>query len=474
MRLRVSHTLRFVSLVMAILNPAPTQADEEQFALYFVAIGSSHYAEPDTPFTNGFPRIYGANKSARFVAKRLLSGGARYGVQLTSAAGRFISVRDIHGAIDDVLARMALDAPANPLFVFYFAGHGISEGVAWSQFLVPGDFLYDGNLADKEIERLAHSALTAGNLAERLNTVEGRYLAILDACYEGQEANFDRPVLTGSAIESLKQVASVLRFMNEFHQESPVLFSTTPGSVARTVADPTGSSPDHIAPLARRITLLLDATAEGSRSLSLSQFIAAMRATDLDPATKPVITLATPAGDWDRSFLVFSSPKGLIDERVGTAEQGVLCCQTRPLARPRERTVAGSVVVEAERGEYITEGKTIRFTGELTMAVPEPGTVELTFRYQGEDWELIFDAPDQDRLAEVLYDGAGRYPFSGPGQPGVSISVGSRGCNEVHGSFQIERLEETDGQISAFTAAFEQYCDDNTSPIKGKVRIPGG
>ncbi|MCO5966025.1 hypothetical protein GOB42_24990 [Sinorhizobium meliloti] len=474
MRLRAFRLIPILSLAMAMVNATQSRAEDGQFSLYFVAVGSSHYAEPNMPGEKGFPRIFGANKSTRFVAERLLSGGARHGIQLTSAAGRFISIRDIHGAIDDVLTRMELDAPPNPLLVFYFAGHGISEGVAWNQFLVPGDFLYDGTLADKDIEGLARSTLTAADLMGRLNAGKVRYLAILDACYEGQEKKFEHPVLTGPAIQSLQQVAFALRFMNEFHQESPVLFSTAPGSVVRTVADPTGSSRDYIAPLARRIALLLDATADGSRSLNLARFVSAMRARDLDPETKPAITHSTPADDWDRAFLVFSSPGGRLIERVGTAEHGATCCQAGPFAHLQGRTVSGSVVIEAERGEYITAGETIRFTGDLTVTVPEADTVELRFKYMDEEWEIIFDAPDEDRLAEGSYNGAGRYPFSDPGQAAMSISGRSRGCNEVHGSFQVEQLEESNGSISALTAAFEQHCDDNPSPLKGIVRFTGG
>ena len=46
--------------------------------------------------------------------------------------------------------------------------------------------------------------------------------------------------------------------MNEFHQSSPVLFSTPPGTVIATVDDPVDPGSDPVAPLARRMMILFD------------------------------------------------------------------------------------------------------------------------------------------------------------------------------------------------------------------------
>jgi hypothetical protein len=166
-------------LIAHLLTLSPARA-VGSFSVYFVAVGSSDYGQPADTVTHGLEHIYGANKSAKAVSARLVGGGAKYGVLLTSADGHLVSASDVAHAISLVAEKITADRPPRPLLVFYFAGHGISEGVGWNLFLVPGTFLYAGDLADHDIESIAAATLPASKLVDQLNQTGVHYLAVLD------------------------------------------------------------------------------------------------------------------------------------------------------------------------------------------------------------------------------------------------------------------------------------------------------
>jgi len=301
----------------------------DRYQVYFVTIGSSWYAAPTAPNLHGFSRLRGANKSAREIADHLQRGGARFGTVLTSDDGKFVSLADINNALERVLAQIRADRPSAPLIFFYFVGHGISEGVAWNHFSMPGSFVYRGDASSLPVDALAEKTLHAATLADKLDKTHVPYLVLLDTCYEGTEARFDSPVLTGPAIESLRSVASVLRFSNEFHQDNPILFSTTPGTVVSTVPDPTDAESDPVGPLARRVMILLDGFLNLGHELSLGAFVTRMASTDLDQATKPAVTHAERGNGWDRTLVFPSSSEGQIETRTGTAKLAEVCCELK-------------------------------------------------------------------------------------------------------------------------------------------------
>ena len=241
-----------------------------QFDVYFVSIGSGWYLSSAASGVQGFSRIDGANQSASMVADTLLRGGAAFGVKVTSDDHRVVTLDDIEKAIQQVESRIAAAKPRRPLFVFYFAGHGMSEGIAWSHFSIPGDFTYRGDATDLDLEGLSNSTLYAGALVDELGKLHIPFLVMLDTCYDGKEKRFESPALTAVATRNLKDVAGVLRAFNEFRDTYFVLFAASPGSSVATVENPL--QPDSnisIAPLARRLILSVVARSRcGTISLS--------------------------------------------------------------------------------------------------------------------------------------------------------------------------------------------------------------
>lgn len=88
----------------------------------------------------------------------------------------------------------------------------------------------------------------------------------------------------------------------------------------------------------------------------------------------------------------------------------------------------------------------------------------------GSWWYLEFDASDLPiELGPGVYDDAERYPFQGPGHPGLSISGSGRGCNTLTGRFQIhEHVRDAAGLVRA-TATFEQHCEGGPNALRGCV-----
>ena len=107
---------------------AATAVGQSRFDVYYVAIGSEHYIEVPDPAVHTFDQIDGVRKSARAVADFFDAGGSRYGLVVISDEGRFVGSDDVYGALRKLPAKIRADRAPNPIIVFYFAGHGVSEG----------------------------------------------------------------------------------------------------------------------------------------------------------------------------------------------------------------------------------------------------------------------------------------------------------------------------------------------------------
>ncbi|NOY93966.1 MAG: hypothetical protein GXP55_22510 [Deltaproteobacteria bacterium] len=86
-------------------------------------------------------------------------------------------------------------------------------------------------------------------------------------------------------------------------------------------------------------------------------------------------------------------------------------------------------------------------------------------------WSFEFEASDFQVLGLGVYDGATRYPFNGPNEPGLSVGGGGRGCNMLTGSFEVLELEvDAAGELQRFRANFIQHCEGGTAYMEGQIR----
>jgi|SRR5579862_3193796 len=318
------------TIVLAVCTVLCLAQRPEVYQVYFVSVGSSWYVTPTGRDVHGFSRIPGANTSAKVISGLLVSGGAQYGIELTSEETNLVTVSDIYKAVRDVANRMNADKAPRPLFVFYFAGHGLSEGIAWNHFSVPGNFAYRGDASRLDIEGLSKNTLYSGELVDELQKLGVPFLVLLDNCYEGEERTFESSVLSGPAIRNLSDVGGVLRVMNEFRDTYPVLFSTTPGTAVTTVENPLEpGGATNIGPLSRRFSLSITRRLEREKSVALNALLEDMTSVGLDSLTKPAVTHSPVPQGGEKPFLVQGTGKNVIERRLGTGKAIEICCRLK-------------------------------------------------------------------------------------------------------------------------------------------------
>jgi hypothetical protein len=346
-------------LVLAALAPA-----QQKFDVFYVAVGSGDYATSQLPGIQGFHRIPGATKSAKAVANLLERGGSAFGVTLVSDEEHYVGRDDIVQALSRIFKEIRTTHPPHPLVVVYFAGHGVADGGSWDHFSLPGTFMYRGELLNtisQNSAAMANITLHAGTLVAWLRDANLRFLLLLDNCYEGEPWKFEaKPAVpqpdapcppdpvTSFCLELKKQLAPAIkvdeqakemakgfnemlanfRMANRFENTYPVLFSTTPGTAVRTVADPFNSGPGvtAVAPLARRALIILTPVLNQGDSLSLEAFIQKITSPDLDPLTQPGVTYSHTPSDAGLLIISKGSRKNASESRIGTGTTPVVCC----------------------------------------------------------------------------------------------------------------------------------------------------
>jgi hypothetical protein len=383
---------------------------------------------------------------------------------LISGEDTYISLNDIQAALDNVSGQIVRDHPSTPLLFVYFAGHGMAEGVGWNHFSIPGDMSYTGDPDKLRLDGLTRYALHAGSLADALDKLHVPYLVILDTCSEGRPARFDAPVLTPQASSGLAGVAAALRVVNEFRQESPVIFSSAPGKVVQVVQDPTDPNGEWIGPMARRLLLQFDSAAKSGHTTSLGAVVRGLATAGLDPATQPGVTHATPGSSWDGILFQPGAAPGRLVRTTGSAQSTTVCCKSATEAAQPATSMVGSVTFRGEVGEFITGGRNFTFASPATALRLTQSDDNIVIQAGGDDdgWSISF-APRKGQALKVgTYRGAQRDGFQNDGHPGLAVSSASSGCNAVAGGFTIQSIQfSAVGKIDQLSATFRQRCDDN-------------
>jgi hypothetical protein len=127
---------------------------------------------------------------------------------------------------------------------------------------------------------------------------------------------------------------------------------------------------------------------------------------------------------------------------------------------------AWSVQFTGDQGDYISQGRSWSFGPPADSIQVTASRSLVTFSTR--DWYGAFAAaPGQELVAGARYDGARRYPFN-DAAPGLSISGDGRGCNELSGTFTVNRIEfDAAGALRAFEVTFEQHCEHMAPALRG-------
>jgi hypothetical protein len=154
---------------------------------------------------------------------------------------------------------------------------------------------------------------------------------------------------------------------------------------------------------------------------------------------------------------------------------GMLALAAAPVAA--QQPLEASLSFVSDPGDYIGAGQSRSFTLDTASITSRSGqnggSFGVTvFPFNGGFWFLDIAAPQGAQLVPGAYEGAVRYPFQGPGQPGLSLSGDGRGCNTLTGRFDV--LEATfgpNGYVERFHATFEQHCEGAAAALFGEVQI---
>lgn len=126
---------------------------------------------------------------------------------------------------------------------------------------------------------------------------------------------------------------------------------------------------------------------------------------------------------------------------------------------------AWSAQFTSDQGDYIGQGESWSFAPPAN-GLQVSGTRSHVTLESG-DWTADFTAPPGQQLAVGRYDGARRYPFNDEA-PGLSISGDGRGCNELSGTFTVNKIEfDAAGTLRAFEVTFEQHCEHFVPALRG-------
>ena len=144
-------------------------------------------------------------------------------------------------------------------------------------------------------------------------------------------------------------------------------------------------------------------------------------------------------------------------------------------------TVAGAqaqpttlLFIDSQAGDWVGRGQRFALTpadGTFTASRTFDQGVSVSFSGPSTSWNLHFAAPGPAPLVPGLYEGATRWPFQSPTDPGLDVTGYGGGCGQVAGRFAVlEAVYDVSGNVQRFAADFEQHCDGATPALFGSVR----
>lgn len=470
--------MRPLALVAILCSPLAVNAAAQpgtRPAVHVLVIGSEHYAQPVEDGLSGFGSIPDVGAGAADVAELFQRRGARSTRLLRSDGDTLVSREDVMRAVDATITSARRDRRA--LLVVYFVGHGVSEGFGWLHFSVPGTLVFRGPLEDlAKAPGFDRHAIATTEFADRLRRSGLPFVLILDNCRQGTERDLggvDKVLGTQGA--ALAEAASAaVRDIAALGGRDPVLFSTRPGGVVLSEANPLpGRDQESMGPLARRLFLTLAARRRDG-SLTVGDLVRSLTSPTLDFSTGPAATAARPDPLWDWRLLGRGPPGPMVVVVPATGSSPDACCMAAsPPTRVRLR---GSVrITSAPSEHWLLDG------GPRQMATPDAvlaaevsrGSLSIEAERGPGRWALTLAAPEGGLLAPGRYDGAVRAPFQDAGRPGLSFETAGRACNEVQGTFEIRILEVQYGRLRHLEADARLRCDHLPGEVAVEVRAVG-
>jgi hypothetical protein len=136
----------------------------------------------------------------------------------------------------------------------------------------------------------------------------------------------------------------------------------------------------------------------------------------------------------------------------------------------------GSLSMTSDEGDFVGQGQPRSFdsdSGDVFNVTTTAGSVNGSIQTaDGNWWQMNFGAPQGETLAVGTYDGATRFWFREPSEPGLDISGEGRGCSTITGSFTVTEITFDDtGAVQTFDADFVQHCEGAEPALRGHVHL---
>jgi RTX calcium-binding nonapeptide repeat (4 copies) len=112
--------------------------------------------------------------------------------------------------------------------------------------------------------------------------------------------------------------------------------------------------------------------------------------------------------------------------------------------------------------------------GPEVLGVPHvdgDGGIEVWARVAGEGVGVDVAPPPGEVLRPYNWTMVERYPFQDPGTPGLAMSVGTYGCNEVTGRLEVLDVGfDGQGAVTRLWALFDHHCEGRRASAFGELR----
>jgi hypothetical protein len=290
----------FVLIILWIFTINHESYCQDEYDIFYLVIGSEHYEQDAKKFDEGFlglNNLEAANNSAVKMEQLFEKMGAKSGRMLLSKSPYDINQKLILDQLNGLIKEVKKSKSKNPIIIVYYAGHGFSSGDYKTHFIPPGNFVKNPAMLEWE-EWLEHS-IAPLDLREILEESKISYMMLLDCCYEGelrQQELVSEEIhdLTGTEelMDLFGDIGNILDNLNTMTGPDPVIFSCKPGSTVITDLYDFGEGREEVAPLCRRIHLILDQKLK-EEDVSISDLVIMLIYEDLDVRTGPAYSTWT-------------------------------------------------------------------------------------------------------------------------------------------------------------------------------------
>jgi hypothetical protein len=139
---------------------------------------------------------------------------------------------------------------------------------------------------------------------------------------------------------------------------------------------------------------------------------------------------------------------------------------------------AGTFInLDSDPGDYIGQGLSYSYTDDTAVIQYSRNydngiTINIhNLPNEPSDWwTLNLAAPNDEEIQPGVYEGAERFPFQNPNNPGLSFSGNGRGCNTLTGRFEVQEVSyDGSGNVLSLIADFEQHCEGGTPALWGSI-----